>query len=136
MSNESTAPNSPGSSSEDSEKMRVSFDYEKGNLYRVIHMDGAHGGVSPSGDMILMSVFNERRPIPQREEYDVTKDGRKTKLPSKIRPTDIYREVEATLVMNEECARALRAWLTRNLAQLEKMKKIKGVQIGDEGGAK
>jgi hypothetical protein len=51
------------------------FDYIKSNLFRVIPIDGAFGGLSPNGREIRMALFNERRPIPQKTIHPLTADG-------------------------------------------------------------
>jgi len=52
----------------------VDFDYIKSNLFRVVRVDGAHGGVSPKGS-IQLAFFSERQPIPQKETYAVERTG-------------------------------------------------------------
>jgi hypothetical protein len=43
----------------------INFDLEKSRLFRVIHVDGAIGDISPGNSFIHMSVFSERAPIPR-----------------------------------------------------------------------
>jgi hypothetical protein len=42
----------------------IAFEYIKSNLFRVIHADGAIGGVTPSGNLHL-AFFSERPAIPR-----------------------------------------------------------------------
>jgi len=51
------------------EKDKINFDYIKSNQFRVIRVDGAHGGIAPNGYTIQMALFSERAPIPKRETY-------------------------------------------------------------------
>lgn len=43
----------------------LEFHFEKANSFRVIHVDGAFGGVSPGSRLIHMAVFSERTPLPK-----------------------------------------------------------------------
>jgi hypothetical protein len=40
----------------------IEFYFEKSHLFRVIHVDGAIGAISPGNRLIHMAVFNERAP--------------------------------------------------------------------------
>ena len=108
----------------------IEFHYEKGNHFRTIHVDGGHGGLSPDGQSLVLSVYTERRPIPKRELFDLDESGALIQPPKdKDERTGIFREVEATLIMNRTTANAIRLWLTKYLGQqqevfveIEKMK--------------
>lgn len=108
------------------EGSQIVFDYEKGNLYRVIHVDGAHGGLSPDGTNIVMSVFNERKPIPKTEKPTVSSQGGLVPDPAPdSRGCDVLREVEATLIMNLETAAMLTEWLGRHTEQLKQVREFR-----------
>ncbi|HVV17421.1 MAG TPA: hypothetical protein VHH90_09485 [Polyangia bacterium] len=96
----------------------LNIDYIKSAHFRVIHVDGAHGGLRPSGRTIHMALFSERNAIPQHEEYTVA-DGA---LGERIRRDGreaIVREVEVDAIMDLDTAKALRDWLTQVVAQAE-----------------
>ncbi|MCH8150799.1 MAG: hypothetical protein IH830_00315 [Planctomycetes bacterium] len=96
----------------------IAFHYEKGNYFRVIHVDGGHGGLSPDGQSLVLSVYTERRPIPKKEVFDLDENGALIQPPKdKDERTGIFREVEATLIMNPTTASAIRIWLTKYLDQ-------------------
>ena len=44
----------------------VSFELIKSRYFRSIHVDGAFGGISPTGNYLRMGIFNEGQPIPQK----------------------------------------------------------------------
>jgi hypothetical protein len=103
----------------DSNSKRIEFHYVKGNHHRVIKVDGAWGGLTPHAD-IQMSVFSERIPLPDLDEFEVTEEstiGKQTKHVS--RKSGIVREIEATLVMTPTVAKALANWLVNKIAQFE-----------------
>ncbi len=101
----------------DSERME--FHYIKSANFRVIHVDGVHGGVSPR-QKIQMAIFSERSPIPQRTSHRVVKEGHGFKLleeipDSRVSRSGVIREVEAELLMDLETAEALRTWLEERI---------------------
>ncbi len=45
------------------DKDRIKFHYLKSCDFKVVHVDGVFGGLTPSGD-IFVTVFNQRPPLP------------------------------------------------------------------------
>jgi hypothetical protein len=98
---------------------KVRYDYIKSNFFRVICVDGAHGGPRPSGrSSIHMALFSERNAIPKAEEFEV-KDGRLGKQADKEVRAAIVREVEVDAIMSLDTARAIRDWLSQMIDILE-----------------
>lgn len=96
----------------------IEFNFEKGNFFRVIHVDGAFGGISPTG-LLHMAVYNERSPVPKKIVQKVDESG---KLGSEIPErrnvrSGVFRELEADLVFTIETAVALRDWLDDKIKQ-------------------
>jgi hypothetical protein len=83
--------------------------YEKGNFFRVIHADGVFGGPSPRG-LITLSFYSERVALPRRSRIPV-KDG--VPGPEEILETKggIFREIEATVIMDFASALSFHEWL-------------------------
>jgi hypothetical protein len=104
----------------DSMSNRLEFHYKKSNYFRVIKVNGAWGGLTPNSD-VQMSIFSERLPLPDLDEYEISDGGKITKLVRKIAKTKgVIREVEATLTMTPSVAKALGEWLLDKAAQYEK----------------
>ena len=99
----------------------INFDYIKSNQFRVIHVDGAHGGVSPKG-LIQMAFFNERAPIPTRETYALEqgKLGKRKKVEQR---EAIVREVEVETLIDLQVARVIVQWLREKIDQAERLTK-------------
>ena len=53
----------------------LSFDFIKSNYFRVICVDGAFGGVSPTGRSVHMAIYSERRPLPRKTVHSIEEDG-------------------------------------------------------------
>jgi hypothetical protein len=102
----------------------VNITYHKSGLFRVIKADGAWGGMSPRGD-IVMSLFNERIAIPTRQTFSVAEDGG-LDLIEEARDSDfIAREVEVAVSMRPEAALIISGWLMNKVRQFERQQGIK-----------
>jgi len=89
----------------------LEFFYVKSTGFRVVHADGIHGGVVPTGKHLHMAFFNERNPIPKSQVYQA-KDGRLGAKPIRVDEKDgIIREVEFEAIMTVSTAKAIRQWL-------------------------
>jgi hypothetical protein len=101
---------------------KLPIHYIKSNHYRVIHVDGAHGGVTLRG-LIEVNLYSERATIPQTTALQVHPDGRigeeiKSEIVSR---SGLIREVEVGAVMDLATARALLVWLQDKIDALESM---------------
>ncbi|MBF0510556.1 MAG: hypothetical protein HQK57_16755, partial [Deltaproteobacteria bacterium] len=101
---------------------RIKFDYIKGSYYRVVHVDGVMGGVTPRGDMIHLALWNERWPIPQQMAYRLEQDGQlgPELTDERISRDAIVREVELGMLMSVGTAKLIRDWLDEQIKSTEK----------------
>lgn len=99
---------------------QVAFDYIKGNFFRVAHVDGVIGAVTPSG-MIHFAAYAERSSIPQHMVQEISEDGKLgPEIPSlTVNRNSIVRELEVDLVMTVNVAMALRDWLNNQIELIE-----------------
>ncbi len=109
------------------QNQKIKFHYIKGNFFHVAHVDGAIGGVTPSGD-IFVSVYSQRGAIPQITVQPVTEAGELGPELSEERVSKegIVREVEIGLVMHPNVAKGLMDWLREKLELVEKVSKSQG----------
>ena len=108
MSGASEAPRDP-----------VPFSYIKSNDFRVIHVDGAIGSLTPRG-LIYAALYSERMPIPRLMTHPIGPDG--NLMPAseqEVRP-GVVREVEVSLMLDRNAAEALRTWLGDQIAELDR----------------
>ena len=103
----------------------VSFHYVKGNFYRALHVDGAYGGLTARG-MIAMTVFNERRPVPQKTgSAVVVREGTAELGPEidaeRVGKDGIIRELDGTLYLSFDVARDVAHWLLQKLAEAKRV---------------
>ena len=118
-----------------SEKVtKIGFHYIKSNSYRVIHADGAWGGLTPRLD-IFMSFYSERPPIPQTMVHEVTEAGALgAEIPAeRVSKNGIIREAEIGVSMDLDVAASLVTWLQGKIQEAEKLKaKIAEAQQTDD----
>lgn len=109
----------------DTENKRIRFDYIKGNYFRVIHVDGVHGGPTPNAAYIGMSLFNSRWPIPRQTTSALKEDGSigKELIKERLIRDSIVREIEAEIIMDINTARNMHKWLGEKIKRVEKFAK-------------
>jgi len=100
----------------------VKFDYIKSNQFRVIHVDGTHGGVTPKGTGIQIAFFSERAPIPKREEHTIHNGKVGERVAVTLRDA-IVREVEVEALMDLAVARRIHKWLGEKIELATKSEK-------------
>jgi hypothetical protein len=105
------------------DKDKVKFHYIKSNDFRVVHVDGVFGGVTPTGD-IFVSVFNQRPPIPNVTVQPVKENGELGEeiLSERVSRDGIIRELEVGLAMRPDVAEAMIRWLQDRLGNIAEMK--------------
>ena len=95
----------------------VQFHYLKSSQFRVVHVDGIVGSVSPRG-LLHMSAYSERIAIPQVAIHDVKADGTLGAARQQIGRSGIVRELEVDLMLDQQIAEALHEWLGERLTEM------------------
>jgi hypothetical protein len=101
---------------------KIKFHYIKGNFFRVIHVDGAFGGISPTGE-IFFSLFSQRPPIPQLTVQQVKEDGELGDeiVSERVTKDGLVRELEIGVSMRPEVAETLIKFLQERVDIYHKM---------------
>jgi hypothetical protein len=95
----------------------IQFVYEKARHHRTLHADGAWSAVTPHAE-VQVSFYNDLRRIPATAMLSVREDN--TVIPSEpVVVSELIREVDVTVVMNVEVAKATIALLNQMIAQAE-----------------
>ena len=91
---------------------RIHYDYLKSNQFRVLHVDGAWGGLTPTG-LVNMVLYSERPPIPRQTTHDVAEDGSLSEVEElrDVRDAVAVRDMEVAAIMHPRVAAQLRDWL-------------------------
>jgi hypothetical protein len=100
---------------------KIKFHYLKGNLFRIVHVDGALGGLTPSLDLFIR-LYHQRAPIPQVTVQKMNENGQLGDEIMEERETKegIIREVEIGLIMNVQTAKQLQKWLADKIQLVDK----------------
>lgn len=102
-------------------KQSVRFHWTTSNQFRVIHADGAYGGLTPYG-AIFVALYSDHPPIPDVTVQPVSEEGLLGPeiAEGKVAAEGIEREVEVSIVMSIPTAEALRDWLNERIKLAEK----------------
>jgi hypothetical protein len=112
-------------------KRRVKFKYIFSDDYNPTYANGARGGITPNGDLIINFYF-ERPPILNSEVYDVKEDGSLGNIVEKD-PDDkesfVYvRFINNGIILKLNEAKAIYEWFGKQIETLEKLLKRKEVK--------
>jgi hypothetical protein len=88
----------------------IRFFYEKGKYFRVAHVDGVIGGLTPTRD-VFVSIYSQRVALPQTIDQTITPDGKLGAVVGKSGKEGIFREMEIGLVMSPEVANQIAEFL-------------------------
>ncbi|MCA0234023.1 MAG: hypothetical protein LCH91_26440 [Bacteroidetes bacterium] len=103
------------------EKLKIKYKFN--NEYNPKYINGAIGGVNPSGEIVI-NFYLERRPIPNSTVIEV-KDGLPTNNIIGIEPEDfgtsMIRFMENGVIMNYQTAKEVHRWLGEQLKQIENL---------------
>ena len=97
----------------------VKFHYIKGPDFRTIHIDGAIGGITPSG-FLHIAMYCERAAIPKTITQEITPDGSLGNEIAREGREGVARQMEIDIILNEATARNLRVWLDQKLDEFER----------------
>lgn len=100
------------------DQQELNFTYYKSSYFRVIHADGAWGGVTPRGN-IHISFFNERVALPDKSVVFVSGKTRMAVKPEEPHAESTFvRELEVDVIMDLPTAISVRDWLTNQIDNL------------------
>lgn len=109
-----------------SEERQIQFKYVFPENYNPVYCNGAFGGISTQGE-IVANFFLERMPIPNSSTYIVNPDGSLGGMvavdPENLNDT-VIRYVSTGIVLSEESAKAVYAWLGNQIQELETRKHL------------
>lgn len=106
-----------------SQKPEITFKYIYNYNYNPTYVNGAQGGVSPRGE-IVVHFYHERPPLPNAITHEITPQGgigRETAVEPENLASSMVRFIDTGVVMNYDNARLFHTWLGDRLSELENM---------------
>jgi len=91
--------------------------------YNPVYVNGAHGGVSPRGELVA-NFYLERQPLPNEITHAITSAGAigdVTDVDPKDLNNSLVRFVPCGIVLNYPNARNLHQWLGEKISEMEQM---------------
>lgn len=105
--------------------------------YNPVYVNGAHGGVSPRGDLVV-NFYLERQPLPNALSYEINPNGT-IGQESGMEPDDLQRSlvrhVTNGIVVNLQTARDLHYWLGEKIKELEAIEEAKKAMAAEMAAA-
>lgn len=104
---------------DDRKDATVRFHHIKSHFFRVIHADGAIGGLTPTGE-IFFSLYSQRSPIPKITVQSIEDGHLSGEILQERRSRDgIVRELEVGVSLNVNTAKSLIQWLQQQVSVIE-----------------
>ena len=108
-----------------SNNKEITFKYIFTYDYNPEYVNGAHGGVSPRGELI-MNFYLERAPLPNAVSHEINQNGT-IGAEAAVEPVDLksslVRYVSTGVVLSPQTARELHAWLGEKVHELDALEK-------------
>lgn len=108
-----------------SKKPELTFKYVFNYGYNPSYVNGAQGGFSPRGEMVI-NFYLERQPLPESITHEITPEGaigRETEVEPKDLASSMVRFIDTGVVMSYENARVFHSWLGDKLHEIEEIHK-------------
>jgi hypothetical protein len=115
-------------------KPEMTFKYIFTYDYNPIYINGAHGGVSPRGELV-MNFYLERPPLPNAITHEITPVGG-IGAETNVEPADLgrslVRQVTNGVVLNYQTARELHYWLGEKVKEMEALEQAKNEMAAEQ----
>lgn len=110
-----------------SKKPELTFKYVFNYAYNPTYVNGAQGGFSPRGEMMI-NFYLERQPLPNEITHEITAEGaigREISVEPKDLANSMVRYIDTGVVMSYENAKIFHAWMGEKLREVEEMHKAR-----------
>src|SRR5689334_2075696 len=119
-------------------KPEMTFKYIFTYDYSPTYVNGAHGGLSPRGELV-MNFYLERQPLPNSISHEITQAGTigpETAMDPSDLGRSLVRHVTTGVVVNYQTARELHYWLGEKIKEMEQMEQAKQAMAAEQAAAK
>ncbi|KAA0893422.1 hypothetical protein [Oryzomonas rubra] len=111
----------------DAKKPEITFKYIFNYGYNPTYVNGAQGGFSPRGEMVI-HFYLERQPLPESISHEITPEGaigREVAVEPEGLSSSMVRFIDTGVTMSYENARVFHAWLGDKLKEMEELHKLR-----------
>ena len=108
-------------------KPEIKFKYVFNYGYNPSYVNGAQGGFSPRGEMVI-NFYLERQPLPEAISHEITPEGaigNETGVEPKDLAQSMVRYIDTGVVMSYENAKVFHAWMGDKLREVEELSKAR-----------
>jgi hypothetical protein len=108
-------------------KPELTFKYVFNYGYNPSYVNGAQGGFSPRGEMVI-NFYLERQPLPEAISHEITPEGaigREVSVEPKDLAASMVRYIDTGVVMSYDNAKAFHAWMGDKLREVEELHKAR-----------
>jgi hypothetical protein len=108
-------------------KPELVFKYIFNYGYNPTYVNGAQGGFSPRGEMVI-HFYLERQPLPESISHEITPEGaigREVSVEPEGLTGSMVRFIDTGVVMSYENAKVFHAWLGDKLREIEELHKMR-----------
>jgi hypothetical protein len=109
------------------DKPELTFKYIFDYGYNPVYVNGAHGGVSPRGELV-MNFYLERMALPNSITHEINPNGtigREVAAEPEDLGQSMVRFIKSGVVMNLQNAKELHHWLGERIKEMEALEKAK-----------
>lgn len=108
-------------------KQELTFKYIYNYTYNPVYANGAHGGISPRGELV-MNFYLERPPLPEEIRHEINPNGTIGAVtgeePHNL-GSSMVRFIDSGVILNYESARNIHYWIGERLKEMEALEKAK-----------
>ena len=108
-------------------KPELTFKYVFADDYNPVYVNGAHGGVSPRGELV-MNFYLERMALPRSVTHEINPNGtignEVAAEPEELK-SSMVRYIDAGVVLNCQSAKELHLWLGERVKEMEALERTK-----------
>lgn len=122
-------------------KPELKFKYQFAEDYNPVYVNGAHGGLSPRGELVV-NFYLERPALPNSITHALMPNGtigvEIAEEPEDLK-SSLVRFVASGVILNAENARNIHAWLGERIREMESLEQARAAyataQIKEASGA-
>ena len=110
-----------------SNKPEITFKYVFSYNYNPVYVNGAHGGISPRGELVV-NFYLERPPLPNSITHEINQNGtigNETAQEPEDYKNSLVRYISDGVILNYDSARNIHFWLGERLKEMEALEQAK-----------